>query len=68
LRKVLAVAGPGDGVVLWNLATTVPPELLAVVLDRVREVFPSVGGVASGKVDQDSEAFREELRKSMGLR
>lgn len=68
LRKVLALAGPGDGVVLWNLATTVPPELLAVVLDRVREVFPSAGWVASAKVDQDSEAFREELWKSMGLR
>ena len=68
LRKVLALAGPGDGVVLWNLATTVPPELLVVVLDRVREVFPSAGWVASAKVDQDSEAFREELWKSMGLR
>ncbi len=68
LRKVLAVAGPGDGVVLWNLATTVPPELLAAVLDRVREAFPSAGWVAAGKVDQDSEAFREELWKSMGLR
>jgi hypothetical protein len=65
---VLAVAGPGDGVVLWNIATTVPPELLVVVLDRVREVFPSAGWVASGKVDQDSEAFREQLWTSMGLR
>lgn len=68
LRKVLDLAGPGDGVVLWNVATTVPPELLGVVLDRVREVFPNAGWVVSGKLDQDSEAFGEELWKLMGLR
>ncbi len=69
LNAILRNAGPADGVMLWNLAVTLPMRDRPMVWERVQQIFPDVPRMLlSGKVDPESETFREELWKSIVAR
>lgn len=66
LEAVLRGAGSGDGVMLWNLAVSLPMHDRPRVWARIEEVYPGVAtAILSGKVDAEGEAFREELWKAI---